>query len=86
MQTKPWGFWKPIIAQAKAMDPNFLPNMHLKRDAINVLAGIAWQMSMVVMPLYIAYRQWNTALICLAVWLLTSLFLKKNWYDKLENN
>ena len=86
MQTKPWGFWKPIIAQAKAMDPNFVPNMHLKRDAINVLAGIAWQMSMVVMPLYIAYRQWNTALICLAVWLLTSLFLKKNWYDKLENN
>jgi SSS family solute:Na+ symporter len=86
MQTRPWGFWKPVIAEAKLLNPDFIPNRNFKRDAINVLAGIVWQMSMVVMPLYIAFRQWNTALICAAVWLASSFFLKKNWYDKLENN
>ncbi len=85
MQTRPWGFWKPIIEQARQLDPHFIPNRHLIRDAVNVLIGIIWQMSMVVMPLYIAYRQWNTALICAIVWLASSYFLKKNWYDKLEN-
>ncbi len=85
-KTRPWGFWKPVIAQAKAIDPNFHPNKNLGRDGINVLAGIIWQMSMVVMPLYIAFREWNTVWICAAVWITTSLFLKKNWYDKLEEN
>ena len=85
MQTRPWGFWKPIIEQARQLDPQFIPNRHLIRDAVNVLIGIIWQMSMVVMPLYIAYRKWNTALICAIVWLASSYFLKKNWYDKLEN-
>jgi Na+/proline symporter len=86
MQTRPWGFWKPVIAEAKLLNPDFIPNRNFKRDAVNVLAGIIWQMSMVVMPLYIAFRQWNTVLICVAVWLASSFFLKKNWYDKLENN
>lgn len=84
-KTRPWGFWKPVIAQAKALNPSFKPNTNFSRDAINVLAGIIWQMSMIILPLYIAFRQWNTVWIVLVVWLVSSFFLKKNWYDKLEN-
>ena len=84
-KTRPWGFWKPVIADARAIDPLFKPNTGILRDGINVLAGIVWQMCMIIMPLYIAYRQWTTVWICLAVLLVSSFFLKKNWYDKLEN-
>ena len=84
-KTRPWGFWKPVIADARAIDPLFKPNTGILRDGINVLAGIIWQMCMIIMPLYIAYRQWTTVWICLAILLVSSFFLKKNWYDKLEN-
>jgi solute:Na+ symporter, SSS family len=83
-KTKPWGFWKPIISLIKKDNTYFEENKNFKRDAINVLVGIVWQMSMVVMPLYVAFRQWQYALIGVAVLLATSLFLKFNWYDKLE--
>ncbi len=84
-KTRPWGFWKPVIAWCREEDPGFRHNTGFGRDAINVLIGIAWQMSMVVMPLYIAYRQWDKVAICVAVFAVTTLFLKFNWYDKLEN-
>jgi solute:Na+ symporter, SSS family len=83
-KTKPWGFWKPIIEKIQATDSSFLPNRNFKRDVVNVLVGIAWQMSMVVMPLYLAFRQWQNFGICLVILLATSMFLKYNWYDKLE--
>ncbi len=84
-RTRPWGFWKPIIEMAKQENPGFKPNRGFGKDAINVLVGIVWQMSMVVMPLYITFRQWNTVWVCVTVFVICSLFLKKNWYDRLEN-
>jgi solute:Na+ symporter, SSS family len=85
-KTRPWGFWKPIIAKVQAANPAFKPNLNFNRDAVNVLTGIVWQMSMVVMPLYLAFRQWQQVLISLAVLLATSILLKFNWYNKLEED
>ncbi len=85
-QTRPWGFWKPVISAARQENAAFVPNLHFGRDAVNVLVGIVWQMCMVIMPLYLCFRQWQEGLITLAVWLACCVFLKKNWYDKLETN
>ncbi len=85
-KTKPWGFWKSTIKKIKESEPNFLLNRNFKRDMFNVFTGIAWQMSMVVMPLYLAFRQWQNFGICLAVLFGTSIMLKFNWYDKLEDD
>jgi solute:Na+ symporter, SSS family len=82
--TKPWGFWKPIEKLLQQDEPGFVGNKNFVRDATNVFVGIAWQMSMVVLPMYAAFRQWQTALICLLVLVTTSVFLKINWYNKLE--
>ncbi len=82
-KTRPWGFWKPIyskIAKVEAIQPN----TNFKRDAFNVAIGIIWQMSMVVLPLYLVFRQWSTFTLFLITLLVTSYILKKNWYDKLE--
>ncbi|MFV0507452.1 MAG: sodium:solute symporter family protein [Bacteroidales bacterium] len=83
-QTKPWGWWKPIINKIKIEDPSFEENKDFWRDAVNVVVGIVWQMSMVVLPMYFMIRDNRSAAISCMVLAVTSVILKKNWYDKLE--
>lgn len=64
--------------------PDFKKNSDFKRDMMNCVIGIAWQMTMVVMPIYLVIREFGSMTIALAVFLLTSILLKVNWYDKLE--
>ncbi len=83
-QTKPWGFWGPIKAEVIAEDPDFVPNMDFKRDAFNIIIGIIWQMAQVVIPLYFMLRQNTEMVIWSAVLILTSVLLKKYWWNNLE--
>jgi Na+/proline symporter len=82
--TRPWGFWKPVHDQVVAADPTFAANHNFKRDMVNVAVGIVWQMCLVVLPLYIVMKQGYAAAAVVVALLLTSAFLKKNWYDRLE--
>lgn len=83
--TRPWGFWKPVIRKIQAEDPSFVPNQDFKRDMFNVLVGIVWQMTLVVMPIYLLIRETQSLLIALTLFIITSYVLKKFWYDKLED-
>jgi len=83
-QTKPWGFWGPIKSEVMAEDHSFIPNMDFKRDAFNIVIGIIWQMAQVVIPLYFMLRQNTEMVIWSAVLILTSVLLKKYWWDNLE--
>lgn len=82
--TKPWGFWSPVIRKIQADDPNFVPNQDFRRDCFNVLVGIVWQMCLVVMPVYLLIRETGALLLSLAIFAVTSYLLKIFWYDKLE--
>lgn len=82
--TKPWGFWKPIIRKIQADDPNFVPNQDFARDCFNVAVGIVWQMCLVVMPVYLLIRETGALLLCLGIFAVTTYLLKIYWYDKLE--
>jgi Na+/proline symporter len=82
-RVRPWGFWGPILAKVQADDPTFLPNPDFGRDMFNVVVGIAWQTSLVALPIYVVIRRYNLALIALAVVVLTSVALKFAWYDHL---
>lgn len=83
-QTFPWGFWNPVIKKIQKEDPAFMPNRNFKRDAMNVIIGIIWQMTLTLMPIYIVIQQMKPLLITIAVFLVTSYLLKIFWYDKLE--
>lgn len=83
-QTRPWGFWKPVIQKIKAENPDFIPNQDFKRDAFNVIIGIIWQMSMVVLPIYFIIKEMQSFAICFMIFVLTSYLLKRFWYDRLE--
>ncbi|WP_010665303.1 sodium:solute symporter family protein [Marinilabilia salmonicolor] len=84
-QTRPWGFWEPVKREVIKDDPSFIPNKDFKRDSFNVLIGITWQMSMVVLPLYFLSGEYTAAWISLAVLVGTSAILKFTWYDHIKN-
>lgn len=80
----PWGCWGPIRAKVVAEDPAFVPNGNFKRDMVNVAVGIVWQLCLMTLPIYLVLHKWSVAGGILVVLLATSVFMKFNWYDKLE--
>lgn len=83
---RPWGFWKPVHEKALKADSNFVNDSSFRRDMVNVVVGILWQTALVAISLYLVTLQWTAVLLCGIIIILTSIFLKKNWYDKIMNN
>jgi Na+/proline symporter len=81
---RPWGFWGPIRDKVLKKDPSFKPNTGFKRDAVNVLVGIVWQLCLTSLPIYLVLQHWYWMSAVATVLAITSLFLKYNWYDRLE--
>jgi len=81
---KPWGFWKPVFEEIKKTDKNFTKNKNFGRDMFNVFVGIIWQMSLVVWPMYLLIKKWDGFMISITVVIITTLLLKKFWYDNLK--
>jgi Na+/proline symporter len=82
---KPWGFWKPVLQKVLAVDPTFEPNRNFKKDAVNILVGITWQITLMVTPVFLVIREYNSLIISLVVLVVTSTILKFNWWNKLES-
>lgn len=82
-KVRPWGFWKPVHDLVMIDDPNFKGNSQFGRDSFNVLVGIVWQMSMVVIPMYLVIRDYVPLAISFVVLVITTMLLKKYWWDKL---
>jgi Na+/proline symporter len=82
-RVRPWGFWGPVLKKVLAEDPGFKRNKDFFRDMFNVAVGIAWQISLVALPLYIVIQEYRRAIITLAITLGTSAILKFTWYDHL---
>jgi Na+/proline symporter len=80
----PWGAWGLIRAKVIAEDAGFVPNPHFKKDMVNVLIGIVWQLCLTALPIYVVLRNWNWVGGILVLLAATTVFLKVNWYDKLE--
>ena len=83
-KVRPWGAWKPIRELAEAQDPEFKYKSTFKRDTINVVVGMVWQVSLVIVPMYLVLMEGSSFAIAIALLIATTWFLKKNWYDKLE--
>jgi len=83
---RPWGYWKPVLEEIRKEDPAFEPNKNFKRDMFNTVIGAIWQMSLIVMPVYLVLRDMKNMILAIAVIITTSVILKYNWYDKLEKD
>jgi Na+/proline symporter len=84
-QVRPWGLWGPVLRKVRAEEPSFQSNRNATRDAFNVGVGIAAQMTLVTMPLYMILRDWKGFWISILVLAVTTAVLKKTWYDRLED-
>lgn len=81
---RPWGFWGPVRDSIIQKEPSFQPNRNFRRDTLNVIVGILWQSCLTALPIYLVLVQWSWVAALTAVLIVTSVFLKFNWYDKLE--
>ncbi len=84
-QVRPWGFWKPIHGKVVKADPKFKSDANFKRDAFNVAVGIVWQTSLILIPVYLVIRSRAPFFEAVAVLVITSLILKKTWWNKLSD-
>jgi len=82
---RPWGFWKPIIKKIKKDNPDFKHNTQFFRDMFNSAIGIIWQMGLTTAPIFMVIREFTNMWIALIAVAITTLILKINWYDKLED-
>lgn len=83
---RPWGFWEPIKALVLKDDPTFIPNKNFKQDMGNVVTGVITQTCLVALPIFIVIKEWESMATTLAILVISGLILKKNWYNKLEEN
>ncbi len=82
---RPWGFWKPIHEKVVQEDPTFEGNKNFKNDMFNVVIGIIWQTSLIVIPIYLIIKERVSLITAIIILAITSFILKKNWYDKLTD-
>jgi len=85
-QVRPWGFWKPVLQKVLVENPDFQANKNFKRDMVNVVIGIIWQLSLSVLPMYLIIKEMLPTGLTLFIIIVCSILLKKNWYDKLEED
>jgi Na+/proline symporter len=86
VKTRPWGWWGPIHKLVVAERPGHQPNRDFRRDMVNVVVGIAWQTALTAAGIYLVLKDWRALGACAAVIAVTSVFLKFNWYDKLQDD
>lgn len=80
---RPWGLWGPIRDKVRRLDPDFRENLGFGRDMVNVAVGIVWQTALVLLPIYVVLLNWSAVVVVAALIVVTSWFLKRNWYDRL---
>ncbi|MDH3322994.1 MAG: sodium:solute symporter, partial [Flavobacteriaceae bacterium] len=81
---RPWGFWAPVNDLIVAEDPDFKKNTDFGRDMFNVTIGIIAQTVLVIIPMYVIFRQDVPLYIALAVLAVCLFLLKKYWWNTLN--
>ena len=81
---RPWGFWNPILEKLKIENPNFKKNSDFGRDMFNVGVGIMAQTALVILPMYVIFRQNTPIFISIAVLIVCFFLLKKFWWNTLN--
>ena len=84
VRVRPWGRWKPSEQKALARYPQLKVNRGFKRDMFNVAIGIIWQCALTIIPMYIVIKEGLPLFTSILILGITTLILKKNWYDKMN--
>ncbi len=83
---RPWGFWAPVREMMARDGEPVEPNRDAPRDFLNIGVGTVWQLTLVTGPLYLIFRDMRGMVISFGLLAVTTIFLKKFWYDRLESD
>lgn len=81
---RPWGFWKPIHDQIIIDQPTVKKNTRFGRDMFNVVIGIIAQTALVILPMYLIFRQNTPVYILIVVLIICIYLLKRFWWNTLN--
>jgi hypothetical protein len=65
--------------------PDLVANRHFGRDLMNIVVGIVWQTSLTATGIYLVLQDYSALALCVGLVLVTSLILKRTWYDRLQD-
>ena len=86
INVRPWGFWKPIYSTLAKEKVGFKRNTDFGLDMFNVAVGIIAQTTLVLLPMYIVFRQLYPIYILVAILAVSIILLKKFWWNNLKND
>jgi hypothetical protein len=73
-----------VIEKVHRYYPSFEPNRNFKWDMLNVVVGIIWQTSIVILPISIVTQQYPYIIGTVVSITITSIILKFTWWNKLD--
>lgn len=85
IKVRPWGLWGPVYRAALKDHPELKRNTDLSRDLGNLVVGVVWQTSMVAASIFMVIQHWQEFGAAVVVFVLTSLWLWRFWWCKLED-
>lgn len=84
INVRPWGFWKPIHDQIIEDHPQVKKNTKFGRDMFNVVIGIIAQTALVILPMYLIFRQNTPVYILIGILIICIYLLKRFWWNTLN--
>ena len=84
MQIRPWGYWKPVLDIVHNYYPSFETNRRFKRDMFNVVVGVVWQTSLVLVPMSLVTQQYPLLIGVACSVAVASVILKFTWWNNLD--
>lgn len=85
LKVRPWGFWKPIHEKVVREYPGLEANRDFGRDMFNVAVGIVWQTALTTTGIFLVIEETTYLLLSIGVVLVSSVILKRTWYDRLQD-
>jgi hypothetical protein len=70
---------------AMAEDPNFERNKNLQRNIFNIVLGMAGQILLMLLPMYLILSKWSGFGLVLALLVVIFIVLKKSWWNRLSD-
>jgi hypothetical protein len=80
--TRPFGFWKPLRGSVPADVAAAMAREH-KFDLLSLPFALAWQFTMLMLPMQVMIREWRAAAVSGAVLAVSLAGLYAFWYKKL---
>ncbi|GAA4813286.1 sodium:solute symporter family protein [Litoribaculum gwangyangense] len=81
---RPWGFWKPVHNKILKEGIIIKKNNDFGIDMFNVFVGIIAQTVLVLLPMYIIFRQTTPIFVSLLIITACIFLLKKYWWNALN--